>query len=274
VSASGMSKSLGHLAKSNLYLNLNVNSWKLGMLVGRTGTAKDGNGTGNGNGNGTGNGNNGNEAKDEEGTPPHASVPNVKMWERRRLVLEGRLLMYYHEDAGLEEEDMEELATINYKQQALAIQRLKHKFNEFAENAHLKPKPQSSNSAIINTPWGVIDLVASHATAAIVPINSYSFAPTPYCLAVTIRSEMKWMLCFDSEKEVVKWLNVFTKVALKQSVETYQKEHGRVYAPVIVKTRLLEHIKEASYDTIEMDREVMSERSVSPDIRRKFCFSI
>ena len=154
---------------------------------------------------------------------------NVKMWERRRLVLEGRLLMYYHEDAGLDQEDTGTDETIpttalNSAQQSLALQRLKYKLNEFAEHANLK---QSSQSSAINAPRGVIDIIASHATASIVPISPHSHAPTPYCLAIMVKSEMKWTLCFDSEQEVTRWLGFFTNVALRQSLTRYKKYNGK-----------------------------------------------
>lgn len=208
-------------------------------------------------------------------------VPQVKMWERRRLVLEGRLLMYYHEDAALDElEDDEDddkdddkekegrekqqeledcqnksckgsgeneqdncnkdndydyykqreesgrsINTMFSKYHSSGLQRWRDKINELAEHAHFK----SPSQAVINTPKGVIDLVASCASATIVPISRHSFAPTPYCLAILVKSEVKWMLCFEDEREILKWLNVFTNVALKQSVERYCKNHGKAY---------------------------------------------
>jgi len=206
------------------------------------------------------------------------ALPQVKMWERRRLVLEGRLLMYYHEDAALDEleddedddkekegrekqQELENCQNISckgsgeneqdncnkdnddynyYKQReesgrsintmfskyhSSGLQRWRDKINELAEHAHLK----SPSQAVINTPKGVIDLVASCASATIVPISRHSFAPTPYCLAILVKSEVKWMLCFEDEREILKWLNVFTNVALKQSVERYCKNHGKAY---------------------------------------------
>jgi hypothetical protein len=196
----------------------------------------------------------------------HASnaAPQVKMWEKRRLVLEGRLLMYYHEKAELEEdeegeegqdddyqnvspkgsgekEDSEDengnheykrrdesgrsINTMSSKNASSGLQRWREKMNELVEHAHLK----SPSQAVINSPKGVIDLVASCATATVVPISRHSFAPTPYCLAILVKSEVKWMLCFEDEKEILKWLNVFTKIALKQSVERYSKNHGKEY---------------------------------------------
>jgi len=171
-----------------------------------------------------------------------SATPHDKVWERRRLVLEGNYLMYYYEDAEFEEEDCacagtgvgvgpggansNANANANMpptKWQVAGLQRLKDKFHI----AHVKTP--SSQGAINNNPKGVIDLVSEYATATVVPITPHSFAPTPYCLAIMVKSEVKWMLCFDDEKEITKWLRNLTKVALTQSVDRYAKNRGRDY---------------------------------------------
>ncbi len=170
----------------------------------------------------------------DEGNPKQdAAGTNVKMWERRRLVLEGRLLMYYHEDAALEEEELKDMATTpiatNQQQQHAqphSLKRLKQKLNEFAE--HANPLKQMSQ-ADINAPRGVIDIIGSQSTASIVPISPHSFAPTPYCLTIMVKNETKWVLCFDTEREALKWLHIFTNVSLRQSRTRFQKFHGKEY---------------------------------------------
>ena len=183
-----------------------------------------------GGGHAQGNSNNEN-TPDEANSKQDASGINVKMWERRRLVLEGRLLMYYHEDAGLEDEDTDDIATTpmamtpsNTAQHPHTLQRLKQKLNELAE--HANPLKHSSQPDI-NVPRGFIDIIDCQTTASIVPISPHSFAPTPYCLAIMVKSESKWVLCFDSEREVLKWLTIFTNVSLRRSVERFKKDHGK-----------------------------------------------
>jgi len=55
-----------------------------------------------GSGNGNGNGNSKDRDRDRDG---HNEKNHLKIWEKRKLVLEGRLLMYYDERAGLDDED-------------------------------------------------------------------------------------------------------------------------------------------------------------------------
>jgi len=214
--ASERSKHLGLRVHQNMNLGLHMNKdfWKLGTRSGK----HDKNGHADAGGDVVVNGNNSAAI-----TAIHA--PHDKMWERRRLVLEGNYLMYYHEDAEFDEEDRAFAGGANAssaKRQVVGLQRLKDKFHEFADFAHLRTPSQGA----INNPKGVIDLVSEYATATVVPITPHSFAPTPYCLAIMVKSEVKWMLCFDDEKEITKWLRNLTKVALTQSVDRYAKNSG------------------------------------------------
>ena len=210
--ASERSKHLGNMVHQNIHMNKDF--WKLGMGKGTSvGTINE------------------TTAQDKHADVVVSAGPPIKMWERRRLVLEGKHLMYFHEDADFEEEDYGGL-TMSKRHQLAGLKRLKDKFNEFAEHAHLKPPSQGA----INNPKGVIDLVAEYATATVVPITPNSFAPTPYCLAIMVKSEVKWMLCFDDEKEIMKWLRNLTKVALTQSVERFAKNRGKYYNAQVLKS--------------------------------------
>ena len=216
--ASERGKHLGHMVHQNINLGLHMNKdfWKLGMgkSVASVGTI------------------NTTSAQEKQADVVVSASPPIKMWERRRLVLEGKHLMYFHEDADFEEEDYVGGPTMSKRHQLMGLQRLKDKFNGFAEHAHLKPPSQGA----INNPKGVIDLVAEYATATVVPITPTSFAPTPYCLAIMVKSEVKWMLCFEDEKEITKWLRNLTKVALTQSVERFAKNRGKYYNAQVLKS--------------------------------------
>ena len=210
--ASERSKHLGNMVHQNIHMNKDF--WKLGMGKGTSvGTINE------------------TTVQDKHVDVVVSAGPPIKMWERRRLVLEGKHLMYFHEDADFEEEDYGGL-TMSKRHQLAGLKRLKDKFNEFAEHAHLKPPSQGA----INNPKGVIDLVAEYATATVVPITPNSFAPTPYCLAIMVKSEVKWMLCFDDEKEIMKWLRNLTKVTLTQSVERFAKNRGKYYNAQVLKS--------------------------------------
>ena len=158
----------------------------------------------------------GNQQSISSGRDGSGEVNNhARIWERRRIVLDGRLLMYYHEDAGLGDETSraKEITTSN---QAFA------KFTKrILELGHYHSE--------INAPRGIIDLVSSNATATVLPMEHNSTSPTPYRLAIMVRSEVKWLLCFDTSDELMKWLNVLTNVALAQSAALFKKEHGYDY---------------------------------------------
>lgn len=140
---------------------------------------------------------------------------HARIWERRLVVLDGRLLMYYHEDAGLGDDSTRAPETTP-SNQAFA------KFTKrILELGHYHSE--------INAPRGIIDLVSSNATATVLPIEHNSTSPTPYRLAIMVRSEIKWLLCFDTSEELMKWLNVLTNVALAQSAALFKKEHGYDY---------------------------------------------
>jgi hypothetical protein len=158
----------------------------------------------------------GNQQSISSGRDGAGEVNNhARIWERRRIVLDGRLLMYYHEDAGLGDETSR-APEVTQSNQAFA------KFTKrILELGHYHSE--------INAPRGIIDLVSSNATATVLPIEHNSTSPTPYRLAIMVRSEVKWLLCFDTSDELMKWLNVLTNVALAQSAALFKKEHGYDY---------------------------------------------
>jgi len=78
-----------------------------------------------------------------------------------------------------------------------------------------------SNTSI-NTPRGVIDIIKRN---AIFSVSSINHAPTPFCLSVAMKSELNWILCFDEEKELIKWMCALTDVNVRRSV-LMQKARG------------------------------------------------
>jgi hypothetical protein len=205
---------------------------------------------------------NNSNATDDEATPlssmngASGSGPasNIKIWEKRRIVLEGGILMYYHEDADIDVENEESLESSSSPTttsgmfhppfsfpKSKSLSKLKVKLIEIsqaskfpphnsnigqtAENDHAKP---ISNSAI-NTPRGLIDLVANRASASATHLTPLSHSPTPYSLSIIVKSEAKWVLCFASSKELLSWLGALTDISLKQSLKSYQMDHGHAF---------------------------------------------
>jgi len=263
-----------------------------------------------GSGNGNGNGNSKDRDRDRDG---HNEKNHLKIWEKRKLVLEGRLLMYYDERAGLDDEDDNDddngngngasgdlqdfeqpelvdkhehehdnekekennllngneqhgqhgqhLHGSNQKQNLRLSKRIKHKFMDVVHTTNLVPttiinhsfkslspalreastsasKSISTSTSSYNTPRGVIDIIATRATASVLPVGSYmnihshhsnAAPPTPFNLAIMVRAEIKWILCFETAKELMVWLNAFADTALEESAEQYKKKLGKSY---------------------------------------------
>jgi len=86
------------------------------------------------------------------------------------------------------------------------------------------------HKSAINTPRGVVDLLSTRATASATHFNQYDavHAPTPYSLSIIIKSETKWILCFDSSQELLVWLGALTDISLRQCMQMY--DHNLEYA--------------------------------------------
>ncbi len=194
----------------------------------------------------------------QSGSVGSGGLPNtIKIWEERRIVLEGGILMYYHKDADLNviggrETTEDNLSPANNTPSAILgtrasimaknkqnLAKLKNKFMEFSQGNFInsenagntendQAKSAASNSAI-NTPRGLIDLVATGATASVTHFTQHSHAPSPYSLSVNVKNEPKWVMCFSSSKELLDWLGALTDISLKQSVESYETDHGHAF---------------------------------------------
>jgi len=100
--------------------------------------------------------------------------------------------------------------------------------SEYHLNATTNHKPLSPNE-----PRGVLDLVKENATVAVVneidktnksSVFSSTVPPTPFGLYILIKAEPKWKLCFDTQKDQLKWLTALTDLVIQRSVDTYNEE--------------------------------------------------
>ncbi len=191
--------------------------------------------------------NNSNNEITSSSSGSHGQSPNhIKIWEKRRIVLEGGILMYFHKDADMEVIDEQEISgnengvengfspshsQFNFFTKHRSLNKLKTKliehniFSTSSENEQSKAILRSS----INTPRGLINVVTSRASASVTHFSPCSYAPTPYSLSVIVKSETKWELCFESSREMLRWLGALTDISLKQSIESYQCDHGHSY---------------------------------------------
>ena len=159
-----------------------------------------------------------------DGTYKYTGASNGGIiWERRKLVLDNTMLMYFDIKA-----DVEDVSILEDPNTSL-FEKMKYrlKWPEPIVNDD-NDTDQASRSAI-NTPRGAIDLLASHATAHSVSTESYH-SPTPYVLYVVTRYESKWAICFETSDELSIWLGLLSNVTLRQSEATYKKGHGSTYS--------------------------------------------
>lgn len=185
---------------------------------------------------------------------------NIKMWERRRIVLEGGILMYFHEDADVNTFDEDESPRNNNDDDEMEkensnftasqsdifftkhrnLSKFKNKLIEFSHaathNAIFSLHPNESNEhykalykSAINTPRGLIDLVATRAAASVTHYGPSSFAPTPYSLSIILNQTNKWEICFQTSKELLTWLGALTDISLKHSIDSFRYDHGYSY---------------------------------------------
>jgi hypothetical protein len=90
----------------------------------------------------------------------------------------------------------------------------------------LKQQPMSSTE----TPRGVIDLIKEYANVSVVSTGHlYATSgaappPTPYCLTVTTRLDIKWEFAFTNQSSMMEWLMVLTNVIIRASVDATKND--------------------------------------------------
>jgi len=126
-------------------------------------------------------------------------------WERRKIVLVGRNLMYYHKKAEIDDS----INPLEKENKMTPLNKLKKSFSDVAQE-----KDAIKLKISRNTPRGVIDIVARR---AVVSVSTSKNAPTPYTLCIAMKSEDKWVLCFEDQKELMKWLYALTAINVKRS---------------------------------------------------------
>ena len=90
----------------------------------------------------------------------------------------------------------------------------------------LKQQPMSSSE----TPRGVIDLIKEYANVSVVSTGHLYAAtgaappPTPYCLTVTTKLDIKWEFSFTSQSCMMEWLMALTNVIIRASVDATKND--------------------------------------------------
>ena len=88
-----------------------------------------------------------------------------------------------------------------------------------------------------NAPRGSIDLIKENASVAALSgadsmsASNYAYmgggssaSPTPFGICILVKNESKWKICFDTQKEQMKWLSALTQVVIQNNVDFYNEE--------------------------------------------------
>lgn len=162
----------------------------------------------------------------KDGTSKYTGASNGRvMWERRKLVLDNTMLMYFDINADVEDVSVLEDANITL------LERMKHKLKWIEPVVNDDNNTDHASCSAINTPRSAIDLLATHATAYYVSTESYH-SPTPYVLHIVTKYESKWAVCFETPDELLNWLKILSNVTLRQSEATYKLGHGAAYCSI------------------------------------------
>lgn len=198
----------------------------------------------------------------KDGTTKHTGIANGGiMWEKRKLVLDHTMLMYFDINADVED------ASVLEDPYMSIFEKVKHKL-KWTEQADVNVDNNNdlASSSAINTPRGAIDLLTTHATVYSVSTESYH-SPTPYVLYIITKYESKWAVCFETADELLNWQRMLSNVTLKQSEARYKKEHGMAYCPT---TSRQMNREDGSFQTPPNKNAVAAEQDeISDDLSRK-----
>jgi Protein of unknown function (DUF1336). len=93
-----------------------------------------------------------------------------------------------------------------------------------------------------NAPRGSIDLIKENAIVAAMSVtrsgvdsylnssnsisisnNGSNHTPTPFGICIVVKNEVKWKICFDSQREQMQWLAVLTEMIVQHNVNMYNE---------------------------------------------------
>lgn len=153
-------------------------------------------------------------------------------WERRRIVLKGKKLLYYPKSNLDDEDDSSEggetpnnnIPSDSKPGDVLAAgiagmgnwleNGLKATTGILAGAAN-----NMNNDALTDGARGFIDLVKEKANIA--ASFGHSGAPTPFSISIKVLAQTRWKLCFDTQHEMMQWMAVLTDVIVAASVDAY-----------------------------------------------------
>lgn len=143
-------------------------------------------------------------------------------WERRRIELQGGILLYYLRDVSEEANQMDGESYISptksmsgdedQSPEGVVVTKRATWLEQAAHN-------WIAGSEDPTAPRGYIDLVKEKATVQ--ASSGDSGCPSPFVISIKVRGETKWKLCFDYHRTQMEWLIAITDVVVQHSVDQY-----------------------------------------------------
>ncbi len=186
-----------------------------------------------------------------------------RAWERRRMDLKGSTIRYFKtiqaDKNGKSTSERQEVAVsddelgasrptspVDAGSEAAATNAANKKkdIRELWEQAkeNITKTTENINKSLAihqtldpNAPRGSIDLIKENATIAALSstetyssmsnyMGSYSASPTPFGICIIVKNEIKWKICFDTQKEQMQWLVALTDIVIRNNVDCYNEE--------------------------------------------------
>ncbi|GAX23617.1 hypothetical protein FisN_12Hh189 [Fistulifera solaris] len=141
-------------------------------------------------------------------------------WERRRIELQGNILLYYLRDASEETTTGSDYisptkslsADEDQSPEGIVVTKRATWLEQAAQN-------WIAGSDDPTAPRGYIDLVKEKATVQ--ATTGDSGCPSPFAISIKVRGETKWKLCFDHHRSQMEWLVAITDIVVQNSVDQY-----------------------------------------------------
>lgn len=143
-------------------------------------------------------------------------------WERRRIELQGGILLYYLRDAS---EEVGQIGNENYISPTKSLSADEdHSPEGVVVTKRATWLEQAAHNWIAGSedptaPRGYIDLVKEKATVQ--ASTGDSGCPSPFAISVKVKGETKWKLCFDHHRTQMEWLVAITDIVIQNSVDHY-----------------------------------------------------
>lgn len=117
----------------------------------------------------------------------------------------------------------------------------------------------SSGNSSSTDPRGSLDIIKEK--ASVCASSGHSGAPTPFSISIKVGMETKWKLCFESQEEQRKWLDVLGDIVIKNSVDLHHENHWKIKSTTTRKSTFPTGTGSVSSNKDENENEKLSSSS-------------